>query len=1027
MHNFSAPSFSSYFHLSEEAAVQPLFEALDWSDARAKAVQERAKTLVSTVRDGKKTAGQLEIFMRDYSLNSEEGLALMTLAEALLRIPDRKTAQALINDKVAASDWLKNIGSSDDWLVKAAGVGLFMTSKTLNSVLRSVGEPVIREAMVRAMQILGKQFVLGPDIEAAYQNAQPFMKDGYRMSYDILGEGARTAIDAQNYFDSYFEAIQYVANRVDAQSETRPGISVKLSALHPRYEFAQEARCVPEMTEKLRILAEEAAKHDLTLTVDAEESERLNLSLQIFEGVLSDASLGAWEGFGLAIQAYMKSAPHVIDHVVDLSKRYERRLQVRLIKGAYWDSEIKQAQVEGHRDFPVYTRKAHTDLAYLACAAKLLAARETIYPMFGTHNAHSIAAVLEMAGDDHDGFEFQRLFGMGRAVFGHLLKEGTRASIYAPVGPHKDLLPYLVRRLLENGANSSFVNRILDPDVPVEELVADPVEKAKSYNESKHPKIALPDDIFQDEPPQPRANSKGMDLNAPEEVAALYAAINDVATTYQAEPIIGGQAHRQGVAEDVKSPTDFMDVVGRVYNLEPRFVDTAFDVATTGYVQWSAESATTRAHALRRAADILESRRDECIGLLVREAGKTIPDAVAEIREAVDFLRYYANQGELVFQDGGAALPGPTGESNRLLMQGRGVFVCISPWNFPLAIFTGQIAAALMAGNAVLAKPAEQTPLIAAVMVKILHEAGVHQDALNLITGDGRVGAQLVAHPQVAGVAFTGSTSVAREINITLAQKEGPIVPLIAETGGQNAMIVDSSALPEQVIDDVILSAFGSAGQRCSALRVLCVQDDVADTVINMLRGAMKELHVGDPMELSSDLGPVIDEDAKALLRKHREALSGFGELVYEVPLDIELAREGHFFGPCAYQIQSIRDLKKEVFGPILHVLRFKSDDLPDVLQELKDTGFGLTFGVHSRLQSTQETLAQALPVGNVYVNRSMTGAVVGSQPFGGQGLSGTGPKAGGPHYLYRFATERVISIDTTAAGGNASLVSLEE
>lgn len=1020
-------SFSSYFQHSEEQAVKALLEDLDWGDERSSAAHRRARELVETVRGQKRAAGQLEVFMRDYSLNSEEGLALMTLAEALLRIPDKKTAQALINDKVAASDWLKNIGSSDDWFVKAAGMGLFMTSKTLNSFMRRAGEPIVREAMVRAMQILGKQFVLGHDIEAAFQNAEKYKKVGYRMSYDMLGEGARTAVDAEDYFEGYAHAIDYIGERANPKDEKRPGISVKLSALHPRYEYAQESRCVPQMVEKLSVLASKAADYNMALTIDAEESERLNTSLQIFEAVLDDKALGDWQGFGLAIQGYMKSAPHVIDHVVALAEERERQIQVRLIKGAYWDSEIKKAQVEGLDDFPVYTRKAHTDMAYLACAQKLLAKTDNIYPMFGTHNAHSVAAVLEMAADKQGQFEFQKLFGMGQALFDQMIEQGHGVSIYAPVGPHKDLLPYLVRRLLENGANSSFVNRILDADVPVGELVACPVEKTKSYKQFKHPKIALPKDMFQHEPPQGRINSRGMDLNAPEDVDAVFGAVRDMSTSYQAASVIDGEKYRQGVAEDIKNPAILSDVVGHVYNLELRYVNDVFDIAEDGYKQWSNTHPVQRAEALLQAADTLEARRDECIGLLIREAGKTLGDAVGEVREAVDFLRYYAQKGEELFSPEGLELPGPTGESNHLLMQGRGIFVCISPWNFPLAIFTGQIAAALMAGNAVITKPAEQTPLIASVMVEILHEAGVPEAALNMVTGDGRVGAQLVSHPNVAGVAFTGSTAVAREINITLAKKDGPIVPLIAETGGQNAMIVDSSALPEQVIDDVIVSAFGSAGQRCSALRVLCVQDDIAQQIIHMLQGAMRELNVGDPMDLSSDIGPVIDDDAKAVLMHHRESLKGFGELLCEVPLDMELAREGHFFGPCAYEIRSVNDLKKEVFGPILHVLRYKKEELGEILQDLKDTGYGLTFGVHSRLQSTQTQLSLSLPVGNVYVNRSMTGAVVGSQPFGGHGLSGTGPKAGGPNYLQRFASERVVSIDTTAAGGNASLVSLDE
>ncbi|MCB9983803.1 MAG: bifunctional proline dehydrogenase/L-glutamate gamma-semialdehyde dehydrogenase PutA [Rhodospirillales bacterium] len=1021
-------SFSSYFALSEEQAVRALLEDFSWERPRARRIVKDATQLIEAVRGRGPEAGQIESFMRDFALDTEEGLALMTLAEALLRIPDKETRAALIRDKVAAANWLDGAGSSKDWVVKAAGVGLFMTSRTLDGALGRIGEPVVREAMVRAMQMLGGQFVLGQDIEEAMQKALKYRDAGYRMSYDMLGEGARTAADAQHYFDAYAHAIEYIGQRADPKAARCPGISVKLSALHPRYEFAQKETCVPEMAARLLELARVCADADLAMMIDAEECARLNLSLEIFEQVLAVSSLRQWEGFGLAVQAYHKAAPAVIDHIAQLARSMGRRVQMRLVKGAYWDSEIKKAQVGGLPDFPVYTRKGHSDASYLVCAEKMLRQADVIYPMFGTHNAYSAAAVMALAKDaGAPAYEFQRLFGMGRALFDEILKREVPVSIYAPVGPHKDLLPYLVRRLLENGANSSFVNQLLDPDAPVESLVSDPVDKSKNRNMYRHPKIALPSALFFEEMPQSRANSQGVDLDAPEQVARLGQAIDAARKGVEARVFINGKAHESRASEDVVNPADRADIVGRVHGSDFVHVARAYEAAQAGFGAWNGLDAEVRAQALERAADLLELRRAAFMDLLIREAGKTWADAVSEVRETVDFLRYYAGQGRCVFDVQGLSLPGPTGERNRLYHQGRGVFVCISPWNFPLAIFTGQVAAALMAGNAVLAKPAEQTPLIAAEMVKLLHGAGVHVAALHLLPGDGRVGAWAVEHETCAGVAFTGSTEVARIINRALAAKNGPIVPLIAETGGQNAMIVDSSALPEQVVDDVVLSAFGSAGQRCSALRVLCLQDEIAPSVIRMLGGAMAELKLGDPRLLSTDVGPVIDEEAYANLIHHHENLKGFGQRIYEMDVPPDLARKGHFFGPCAYEIQSMGALVKEVFGPILHVIRYRRDDLDDLLGDISGTGYGLTLGVHSRIERFHARVAAGVRAGNVYVNRSMIGAVVGSQPFGGSGLSGTGPKAGGPGYLQRFAIERVMSTDTTAAGGNASLVSLGE
>ncbi len=1024
-------SFAQYYEDSEEHAVKALLARIDWDDARAERVELKATQLVENLRTQKRPPGQLEDFMRDYALNTDEGLALMTLAEALLRVPDKATAKMLIFDKVAAANWLERAGGSKDWVVKATGMGLFVTSKTLESAVRKIGEPLIREAMVRAMRVLGQQFVLGRDIKEAMDNALKAEKQGYRMSYDILGEGARTREAADIYYEAYRHAIDYIGKRADSVQSRRPGISVKLSALHPRYEYAQKEICVPEMVARLTKLCRAAASYNIALTVDAEESERLDISLKIIEAVMGDKSLKYWDGFGLAVQAYQKSTPHVIEYMAQLARKYGSKIQMRLVKGAYWDREIKHAQVAGLSAFPVFTRKAHTDLSYITCAQIMFAHSDVIYPMFGTHNAHTIAAILDIAQAHDSPYEFQRLFGMGQglydAVVGHPSSEKANVSIYAPVGPHEDLLAYLVRRLLENGANSSFVNRVLDHDEPVANLVDDPVEESRGHTEFLHSKIDLPKNIFKDELPHGRVNSSGMDLDASHVVTKLYTDMDRYDALYRCAPLIDGDVMKGEAEQEVHNPARTQHLIGYVEYAYDKHVNHAFKIARNAFKAWSIKPAEVRALALENAADALELRRVEFMHLLVREAGKTLDDAIGEIREAVDFLRYYAHKGRVAFDKEGMLMPGYTGESNRLSLHGRGTFVCISPWNFPLAIFTGQISAALMAGNCVIAKPAEQTPLVAMEMVELLHEAGVDHGALALLPGDGEVGAALVAHKEVAGVAFTGSTAVAQSINRALAAKDGAIVPFIAETGGQNAMIVDSSALPEQVIDDVILSAFGSAGQRCSALRVLCVQSDIANKIIHMLQGAMAELQVGDPYNLSCDIGPVIDEEARAGLARHRKALNSFGQPIYEVSMNTLVKNQGYYFPPIAYEIDNIDSLEHEVFGPVLHIIRYDKKDLPALLERIQNTGYGLTLGIHSRIQSFHRQVIENLHVGNVYINRSQIGAIVGSQPFGGCGLSGTGPKAGGPHYLQRFAHERVVSIDTTAAGGNASLVSLAE
>lgn len=985
-----AQTLSQLIYADEKECVESLLADLPWDAARSQRVHAQAKNIVDRVRSAKRKVGELESFLREYGLDTEEGLALMTLAEALLRIPDAPTAHALIRDKMKAADWLAAQGDTKDLMMKAAGFGLSLTRKTLDSAIGKLGEPVIRKAIVEALKMLGKQFVLGRTIEEAIKNAHAYEKKGYRLSYDMLGEGARTAEDATRYFNAYVNALNAVG--AATHNGMKSGISVKLSALHPRYSVAQEERCLPVMTERLRELAILAARHDIPLTVDAEEVDRLEISLKIIEAVAKEQQLQGWEGFGLAVQAYQKRCPAVIDRVIDIARSHNRRLQVRLVKGAYWDAEVKRAQVMGLSDYPVFTRKSNTDLSYIACARHLLDNRDVLYPMLATHNAHSVAAVMELAGNNRGGFEFQRLHGMGESLHDLVLADGmANVAVYAPCGSHEDLLPYLVRRLLENGANSNFVNQMLDEKVHTDVVVSDPVLAAQIHPLKRHKHIPLPANIFGEE----RKNSSGLDLS--EDSVRL--------------PLV-----KKIEAFDISSVP-----------LSSCSPEDAFNKTRSGFKSWAHTPASERAAALERYADLMEEHMTELMALCTKEAGKTLDDGVAEVREAVDFCRYYAQKGRADFDAAGTRLPGPTGESNVMTLHGRGIFVCISPWNFPLAIFTGQIAAALMAGNCVIAKPAEQTPRIAQYAINLMHKAGIPQDALVLVIGDGTTGAELVVHRDVAGVAFTGSTEVARLINRALAAKEGPIVPLIAETGGQNAMIIDSSALPEQIVDDVLVSAFGSAGQRCSALRVLYVQEDVADKIIHMLAGAMKERVVGSPLNYSSDIGPVIDAEALGQLQAHRDKLDRIGKFIAACPLAEQADNKAHFFAPVAYEIENIRQLEREVFGPVLHIIRYKAADIEKVIADINSTGYGLTFGLHTRIGSAIRNVTGSVEAGNLYVNRTMIGAVVGVQPFGGQGLSGTGPKAGGPHYLYRFATERVVSIDTTRQGGNATLVSLQE
>ena len=980
--------------------------------------------------------GGLDAFLQEYALSSREGVVLMCLAEALLRIPDAATADRLIREKLGGADFERHLGHSQSLLVNASTFALMLTGRVialeetrgadaiaiLKRLVSRSGEPVIRQALIAAMRILGRQFVMGRTIEEALERARNGEAKGERHSYDMLGEAARTRRDSERYFNAYAGAIEEIGNAaVGRELESAPGLSVKLSAFHPRFEAAQFERAVPEIAASLGDLARRAREAGIALTVDAEEADRLDVSLDIIERVACDPALSGWDGFGLAVQAYQKRARPLIEWLEELAARAKRRLMVRLVKGAYWDSEIKRSQERGLPDFPVFTRKANTDVSYLVCAARLLRSPKAFFPQFATHNAHTAASVMEFAGTTRT-FEFQRLHGMGEGLYEEIAAEGgPPCRVYAPVGAHEDLLPYLVRRLLENGANTSFVNRIGDEKLAVEEITADPFEKARQNPSRRHPRISRPADLFMPE----RRNSRGLDLADRATLAELAAAMAAADKPAFAAPVDSGGRNR-GDARGVINPADRSQVVGEVVEATADAIERAIAEAHAASHEWDALGAGARAGILERTADLIERDYAALIRLVVREGGRTVPDALAEAREAVDYCRYFAARAKADLAKD-EELPGPTGERNTLSLHGRGVFACVSPWNFPLAIFTGQVAAALAAGNAVIAKPAQQTPLAAAAAVRLMHEAGVPDNVLHLLPGSGeRVGVPLVRDERIGGIALTGSVATAQAINRMLAGRNGPIVPLIAETGGQNVMIADSSALAEQVVADVAASAFNSAGQRCSALRVLFVQGDVADRIIGMLAGAMAELVVGDPAFIATDVGPVIDAAALEKLSRHAARMTREGTRIFETPLPAD-ASKGTFFAPLAFEIPSLSLLTDEVFGPILHVIRFEAARLDEVIAAVNATGFGLTLGIHSRIEATIEHIRRRARVGNVYVNRNMIGAVVGAQPFGGEGLSGTGPKTGGPNYLPRFAIERTVSVNTAATGGNAALLSLEE
>ncbi|MEM7696375.1 MAG: bifunctional proline dehydrogenase/L-glutamate gamma-semialdehyde dehydrogenase PutA [Pseudomonadota bacterium] len=981
------------YGVDEAEAVHELAEALNLSPERRQVVTDEAARLIQRVRDDTDPT-MMEAFLDEYGLSTDEGVGLMCLAEALLRVPDAQTIDDLIEDKIAPSDWSAHLGQSFSPLVNASTWALMLTGRVLDSdpsrpaagarrLIKRLGEPVVRTAVGQAMRIMGQQFVLGQTIEEGIKRAEKLRAKGFTYSYDMLGEGARTQDDAQHFFDSYAHAIAEIAKVTKHDVRDNPGISVKLSALSPRYLTSHRKSIETEVIPRCLTLAQMAAKAKVGFNIDAEEQDRLDVSLDVVDAVLADPSLKGWDGFGVVVQAYGKRAPQVLEHLYALAQRLDRKIMVRLVKGAYWDTEIKLAQELGADTFPVFTRKVNTDVSFMSCAKMLLDRRDRIYPQFATHNAHTCAAVLEMAGNDRDSFEFQRLHGMGEALH-QIVKDqaGTRCRIYAPCGPHKDLLAYLVRRLLENGANSSFVNQIVNEEIAPTTIAADPVGDAMAQAPIQNPGIPMPADLFAPH----RKNSKGVRTEEPAALAPLLTARNRFAdATWTGRPVIAGDAPPEGAATPVLSPADGRRV-GVVHEATAAEVARALNAAPGGFDEWSQTPVAARAEILRKIADLYEEHTAEFCAIAAREAGKILLDGVAEVREAVDFLRYYANEAErLEDEDPGA---------------GRGVFVCISPWNFPLAIFTGQIAAALAAGNAVVAKPAEQTPLIATRAAELFREAGVPPAAFQLVPGDGpTVGAPLTADPRVAGICFTGSTETAQRIFKAQAENASADAVLIAETGGLNAMIVDSTALPEQAVDDIVASAFQSAGQRCSALRMLYVQEDTRDRVVAMLKGAMDALQTGDPWSIDTDVAPVIDADAKADIKGYVDAQEAKGRVLKR----LDAPSEGTFVGAALVAVDGIADVAREVFGPVLHVATFKARELDATIDAINGRGFGLTFGLHTRIDDRVQHIVDRIHVGNIYVNRNQIGAIVGSQPFGGEGLSGTGPKAGGPHYVDRF------------------------
>ena len=995
---------SSLAFMDEAAAMRALLTSVEPLSVLETAIMKRAKAWTNEIREDGIGHG-VEAFLHSYGLDTNEGVALMCLAEALLRIPDSITADALIRDTFEGRNWDHYTGTNDSWLVNLSSWGLLLTGKvvdfgkdprkgmlnTLKNLVNKTGEPIIREALRKAMKLIGGQFVLGETVAEALTQSRSYSKRGYRFSYDILGEGARSDEQAKTYMQSYRDGIALIGKTIPANTPLfeAPGISVKLSALHARYQLVKRDRVISELLPRLKEILLCAKQAGIAVAIDAEEASRLDIEMILFEQLLADPQFAEWNGIGFVVQAYQKRAFYLIDWLAQLAAKHQRIIPVRLVKGAYWDSEIKWAQVSGLPSYPVFSRKEHTDVSYLACANKILSYRDAFFPQFATHNIRTVSSIISLSehyGWKKGGFEFQRLHGMGEALHDKIIKD-MPSRIYAPVGAHKDLLAYLIRRLLENGANSSFIHLLMDSSKSAEDILADPVAATKAYVQLANPATPLPVDLYGTH----RRNSAGIDFGNAAQLQTLVSAI----------------------AKADKPLTTIADS-------NTAQLDEAIRSAHKAFPTWAATPTENRAAILERAADLIEKYSAELIALCTREAGKTLPDGVAEVREAADFCRYYAAEARRIMHV--HSLTGPAGESNLLTLHPRGVFACISPWNFPLAIFMGQVAAALVTGNGVVAKPAEQTPRIAHRAVEILYEAGIPRELLHLAIGAGEtIGAQLVADKRIGGIVFTGSVETAHRIQQALATRGGAIVPLIAETGGQNCMVVDSSALPEQAVDDIIASAFGSAGQRCSALRVLYVQDDIADELMKLLAGAMQELKIGNPANPETDIGPVIDADAQRMLLAHIAEMKKSARPVAASPLADGL--NGHFVAPHAFEISGIDVLTREIFGPVLHIIRFKNGTLPHIADAINSTGYGLTFGIHSRIDDHIKLLISRVHAGNIYVNRSMIGATVGVQPFGGEGLSGTGPKAGGPHYLLRFVNERTTTINIAAIGGNVSLL----
>jgi RHH-type proline utilization regulon transcriptional repressor/proline dehydrogenase/delta 1-pyrroline-5-carboxylate dehydrogenase len=1037
-HDTDRAAIHRAYRQNERDALLPLAGAARLVPAAGHQVLNSARQLAQRARLLQHEGGGVDALLHEYDLSSAEGVLLMCLAEALLRIPDRPTQLHLIRDKLSRGHWDTHLGHSPSLFVNASTWGLLLTGRVvalggdeatpatlLQRLVARTGEQVVRPALTETMGLIARDFVFGATLEDALHRARQ-TRGTWRYSFDCLGEAARCAADAERYFDAYRDAIRRLREETgnDTDPIGGPGISVKLSALHPRYEYAKRHRIMKELAPRLHRLALDARDGNIALTVDAEEADRLDLSLDIFAALYTDRDLRGWAGLGLAVQAYQKRALPVLEWLAGLSRRWGRRIPIRLVKGAYWDTEIKRAQERGVDGYPVFTRKNATDVSYLACVRYLFDHTECFYPQFATHNAYTVAYVMAAAGDRHD-FEFQRLHGMGEPLYQAMAEQiqpPPPCRVYAPVGSHEALLPYLVRRLLENGANTSFINQLADEQRPVEELITDPLVHVQAVDYSPHPDIPLPRDLYGDA----RCNSAGIDTSDPLQLSALD---EDLAAAlkkhWSTTPWVAGAA-TGGETRAVTDPADRRRVVGEVTSADASLVEQAMAAAHQAASGWETTPADRRAEILERAADLFEVHRAELTALVVREGGRTVVDALAEVREAVDALRYYAAEARRLFA-APHTLTGATGELNHLYLRGRGVFACVSPWNFPVAIFTAQMAAALAAGNAVIAKPARQTPLAAGHAVRLLHEAGLPEAVLHLLPGSAAALSEpLLDDPRLAGVAMTGATETAWAIQSALAGRRGPIIPLIAETGGQNMMIVDSTALPEQVVTDALHSAFNSAGQRCSALRVLYVQNDIADRLIELLVGAMEELEIGDPVRLSTDVGPLIDDAACRGLREHVDRMNAQGKLLKALPLP-DGTEHGSFFPPHLYEISDAAVLEKEVFGPVLHLVRFPAGALDQVIDSVNASGYGLTLGVHSRIEATWERVRRRARVGNLYVNRNMIGSVIGVQPFGGEGLSGTGPKAGGPHYLPRFATERTVTVNTTAVGGNASLLSLKE